>query len=331
MNNDREHPYSRLTPDLVLDAVESLGIRTDARIFALNSYENRVYQVGTDDGAPVIVKFYRPHRWSEEQIQEEHNFALELADLDIPVVAPLKINGQDTRYHYGGFTIAAFPQLAGRAPDLEDPDNLLVMGRFLGRVHLCGQRSLFQYREGLTIERFAVSSREFLLENNFIPHSLHTAYDTLSRDLIERLEKTLNTGSGRALLRLHGDCHLGNVLWRGEIPHFVDFDDAMNGPAIQDLWMMLSGDRDQRQGQLLELIEGYREFNTFNAAELALIEPLRTLRIMHYSAWLARRWEDPAFPMNFPWFNTERYWAEHILELREQMAALDEPPLQLLG
>jgi len=325
------HPYESLTPDRVLDAVESLGIQTDARIFALNSYENRVYQIGREDGPPIIVKFYRPNRWTGEQIQEEHDFSLELADLEIPVVPPLKLNGTDTQYSHGGFTIAVFPQLAGRAPDLEDPDNLLVMGRFIGRVHLCGQRQPFEHRAELSIERFAINSRQFLLENQFIPDSLRMAYDTLSSDLIKRMQPVFDNHRDVRQLRLHGDCHLGNVLWRGEIPHFVDFDDAVNGPAIQDLWMMLNGDRDQRQGQLLELIEGYREFNTFNPRELALIEPLRTLRIMHYSAWLARRWEDPAFPMNFPWFNTERYWAEHILELREQLAALDEPPLQLLG
>lgn len=324
------HPYDSLTPDTVLDAVESLGLQADARIFALNSYENRVYQVGTEQGPPLIVKFYRPGRWTPEQIQEEHDFSQELADLEIPVVPPLRINDKDTQYHFGGFTFAVFPRLAGRAPELDNLDNLLVMGRFLGRVHLCGQRTLFQHRESVSIERLGIASREFLLSNDFIPQSLRPAYESLSSDLIERLEQAFARTSDIAQLRLHGDCHLGNVLWQDEVPNFVDFDDAQNGPAIQDLWMMLSGERDQRQGQLLDLIEGYREFNDFNPRELALIEPLRTLRIMHYSAWLARRWDDPAFPMSFPWFNTERYWAEHILELREQMAALDEPPLQLL-
>ncbi len=328
---EKKHPYEQLTPDRVLDAVEQLGIEADARIFALNSYENRVYQIGTMGGPSVIVKFYRPDRWSSRQIQEEHDFSLELADLEVPVVPPMDIQGKGTLHEHGDFLIAVFPQLAGRAPDLEDPDNLLVMGRFLARVHLCGKQKLFRHRAELSVQRLAIDSREFLLEQGFIPDSLRPAYDSLSRDLIDRLQVVFSHHKDLKQLRLHGDCHMGNVLWRGDIPHFVDFDDALNGPAIQDLWMMLSGDRDQRQGQLLELVEGYREFNDFNARELALIEPLRTLRIMHYSAWLARRWEDPAFPMSFPWFNTERYWAEHVLELREQMAALDEPPLQLLG
>ncbi|MDP1933244.1 MAG: serine/threonine protein kinase [Gammaproteobacteria bacterium] len=323
------HPYQRLTPECVLDAVESVGIRTDARILALNSYENRVYQVGVEDGPPVIVKFYRPERWSREQILEEHAFATELAELEIPVVPPLPLNGSDTLYEFDGFSFAVFERLAGRAPDLDNLDNLLVMGRFVGRVHLVGATKPFQTRNELTVERFAIESREYLLNNSFIPDSLVPAYDTLSSDLIGRVQTVFARNKGVERLRIHGDCHPGNVLWRGETPNFVDFDDTMTGPAIQDLWMMLSGERDQKQAQLLELVEGYNEFNDFNPRELDLIEALRTLRIMHYSAWLARRWEDPAFPRTFSWFNTERYWAEHILELREQMSALDEPLLQL--
>ncbi len=324
------HPYEALTPDVVLDAVDALGLQTDARIFPLNSYENRVYQVGQESGPPLIVKFYRPERWSEEQIQEEHDFSRELADLEIPVVPPMAVNGQDTRYHHHGFTFAVFPRLPGRAPEIDNLDNLLVMGRFIGRVHRCGQQTQFRHRVAIDIDRMAAQSREFLMSNDFIPESLRPAYDSLSRDLIDSVRATFaRTGEVRSL-RLHGDCHPGNVLWQDEVPNFVDFDDAMNGPAIQDLWMLLSGERDQRQAQLLDLIEGYREFNEFDPRELALIEALRTMRIIYYSAWLARRWDDPAFPKSFPWFNTERYWAEHILELREQMAAMDEPPLQLM-
>lgn len=323
------HPYQRLTPERVLDAVESVGIRTDARVLALNSYENRVYQIGVEDGPPVIVKFYRPERWSRAQILEEHAFATELADLEIPVVPPLALHGHDTLYDFDGFSFAVFERLAGRAPDLDNLDNLLVMGRFVGRVHLVGATKSFQTRNELTVERFAIESREYLLGNHFIPDSLVTAYDTLSSDLIGRVQTVFARNKGVHCQRIHGDCHPGNVLWRGETPNFVDFDDTMTGPAIQDLWMMLSGERDQKQAQLLELVEGYNEFNDFNPRELDLIESLRTLRIMHYSAWLARRWEDPAFPRTFSWFNTERYWAEHILELREQMSALDEPVLRL--
>ncbi len=332
------HPYELLGPDQVLDAVESLGLETTARVFGLNSYENRVYQIGLASGDYIVAKFYRPERWSNEQILEEHSFAQELADLDIPVVPPMWISPGDGRpeqtlHNFAcgeqNFRFALFPRLAGRAPELDNPDNLLVMGRFLGRVHLAGAQRQFEHRVTLSTERFAIASREFLLANDFIPPSLVPAYESLSRDLIDRLLPVFVQAKNCRILRLHGDCHPGNILWRDDRPHFVDFDDAMSGPAIQDLWMMLAGDRDQQQGQLLEIVEGYEEFFEFDARELALIEPLRTLRIMHYSAWLARRWQDPAFPHSFPWFNTERYWAEHILELREQMSALNEPLLRL--
>lgn len=324
------HPYSGLTPEKVLAAVESLGFETDARIFALNSYENRVYQVGIVDGPSLIIKFYRPQRWSRAQILEEHHFTAELAALELPVVPPLPCSGSDTLGEFEEFLIAIFPQFIGRPPELDNLDNLLVMGRFIGRIHAVGATRKFRHRVAITPERFARDSQQYLLENDFIPPGLLVAYETLSRDLIERVEERFKAVGKVATLRIHGDCHPGNVLWKNDTPTFVDFDDAMQGPAIQDLWMMLSGDRDQRQGQLLELVEGYNEFYEFRVAELALIESLRTMRIMHYSAWLARRWQDPAFPMNFPWFNTERYWAEHILELREQLAALDEPPLRLM-
>jgi Ser/Thr protein kinase RdoA (MazF antagonist) len=328
------HPYTVLGPDQVMDAVESLGMETNARVFALNSYENRVYQIGLDNGEFIVAKFYRPDRWTDEQILEEHAFSAELADLEIPVVAPLLINNA-TLHRFSCqeqlFRFALFPRLAGRAPELDNPDNLLVMGRFLGRVHLAGMQKRFCHRKTLTVDDYAVRSREFLLDNQFIPSILLPAYESLSRDLIDRVTAVFTQTQGRvATIRLHGDCHPGNVLWRDSRPYFVDFDDALSGPAIQDLWMMLAGDRDQRQSQLLEIIEGYEEFCEFNPRELVLIEALRTLRMMHYSAWLARRWQDPAFPMSFPWFNTERYWSEHILELREQMAALDEPALRLM-
>jgi Ser/Thr protein kinase RdoA (MazF antagonist) len=327
---DYSHPYARLTPDLVLAAVESLGYEPDARIFALNSYENRVYQIGLFDGGSIVVKFYRPERWTTPQIHEEHHFAQELADLEIPVIPPLKLNSGDTLNTFENFQLAAFPLFIGRPPELDNLDNLLVMGRFVGRIHAVGAMTNFKERAHITVERFAIDSRKFLLENDFIPADLIPAYESLSQDLIDRVQQRFEEHGELSLLRIHGDCHPGNILWKDDTPNFVDFDDTMMGPAMQDLWMMLSGDRNQRQAQLLELAEGYNEFHNFKPSELPLIESLRTMRIMNYSAWLARRWEDPAFPQSFPWFNTQRYWSEHILELREQLAALDEPPLELM-
>jgi len=325
------HPYSELTPDRVLLAIENLGLTPDARIYPLNSYENRVYQIGLEGGSSVVAKFYRPARWSDAQILEEHAYAQELLDLEVPVAAPMQFADGQTLMHDGIFRIAVFPKIAGRAPDLDVRDNMLIMGRFIARVHLVGVKAPFLTRESLSIDSMAIASREYLLANNFIPTELLPAYESLTTDLIDKITSIFKETGALASLRLHGDCHLGNVLWQSDIPHFVDFDDAIMGPAIQDLWMLLSGDLNQKQSQLLELIEGYNEFYEFRPRELNLIESLRTLRIIKYSAWLARRWEDPAFPRNFPWFNTQRYWAEHILELREQMAELDEPTLRLMA
>ena len=321
------HSFEKLTPDAVIDAVESTGIISDARILALNSYENRVYQVGVEDADPLIAKFYRPERWSREQILEEHSFSLELADLEIPVVPPIVI-GDSTLAEFAGFKFALFKRRGGRSPDLS-LDNLLIMGRFIGRLHAAGAIKSFQHRRTMTLEYFAEDSAQYLLENNFIPQDLRPAYSTLAQDLIKRIQDVFASARAPAQIRIHGDCHMGNVLWRDDMPQFVDFDDTMTGPAIQDLWMLLSGDRQEKLAQLSELIDGYNEFYDFNPGELVLIESLRTMRLMHYSAWLARRWDDPAFPLAFPWFNSESYWAGHILELREQLFALDEPVLEL--
>ena len=328
---DPVHPYLQLIPDKVLAAVETLGFETDARIFALNSYENRVYQIGLVDSSSIVVKFYRPGRWSREQILEEHAFTKELVELEIPVIAPESFADKGTLIEFEDFQFAIFSQILGRPPELDKLDNLLVMGRFVGRIHAVGAINHFSHRKNFSVDRIVAESRSFLLDNDFIPPDLVNAYASLSSDLIEAIEQRLHSFGELMTLRIHGDCHPGNVLWKEDKPHFVDFDDTMTGPAIQDLWMLLSGDRNQRQAQLLEVVEGYNEFFDFRAEELELIESLRTLRLMHYSAWLAKRWSDPAFPQSFPWFNTDPYWANHILELREQLAALDDPPLELLN
>ncbi|WP_341937563.1 serine/threonine protein kinase [Marinimicrobium sp. C2-29] len=328
MSETQAHPYESLTPDLVLDAVESSGHLSDMRILALNSYENRVYQVGMEEGPPLIAKFYRPERWSNAQIQEEHDFTRDLLDLEVSVVPPTPDADGHTLREYQGFRFALYPRQGGHAPNLDDFDQLLTLGRVLGRIHALGCTRAFTHRPTLDVQSFARDSYDFLLGHDFIPQSLRPSYETLGADLIARIERIFEQ-TEYTPIRLHGDCHPGNILWRGDAPHFVDFDDARNGPAVQDLWMLLSGEREQQTAQLSEIIEGYQEFCDFNFAELNLIEALRSLRIMNYSAWLARRWEDPAFPKSFPWFNSERYWGEHILELREQLAALDEPPLAL--
>ena len=324
------HPYAELSPVAVLEAVESLGYETDARMFPLNSYENRVYQVGVVGKPSIIVKFYRPERWTNEQILEEHSYTQELVDLEIPVVPPIDFTDGGTLQQFNHFRFSVFEQFLGRPPELDNLDNLLVMGRFVGRIHAVGALHEFKHRIELTAERFSVQSRQFLLENDFLSRDMRPAYETLSQDLVDKIQQRFADHGEVQKLRIHGDCHPGNVLWKDETPNFVDFDDTMTGPAIQDLWMMLSGDRNQRQAQLLELAEGYNEFHNFRASELELVEAMRTMRLMNYAAWLARRWEDPAFPKSFPWFNTERYWAEHIQELREQLFLLDEPALRLV-
>jgi len=322
------HPFAALSPDWILTAVESTGLVCDGRMLALNSYENRVYQVGIEDAEPVVVKFYRPGRWSRAQILEEHAFVLELEAHDLSVVAPTVDSSGRTLHEYDPFMFAVYPRRGGRSPDL-DPDSLESLGRCLGKLHSVGELEKFRHRNHLDTTLFAEQSRDFLLEHDFIPSDLRPAYESLVKDLIPRVRQAFLARPGVASLRLHGDCHPGNVLWRDGVPLLVDFDDTMSGPAVQDVWMLLSGSRDQQLAQLAALMDGYETFRSFDPAELGLIEALRTLRLMHYSAWLARRWDDPAFPHSFPWFNTARYWSGHILELREQLAALDEPPLVL--
>jgi len=324
-----EHPYDSLTPDRVIDAVESTGLVSDARLLALNSYENRVYQVGIDEGEPVVAKFYRPGRWSDGQIREEHTFSMELQRADISVVAPLPGLSGETLHEFEGFRFALFPRRGGYPPELDNLDNLLVLGRTLGRIHAVGRAGTFSDRPRLTVERLLVHSREFLLDG-FIPAELQPAYDSLTRDLAEIVSTIYGGAAPADMIRVHGDCHVGNILWRDGTAHFVDLDDCCTAPAIQDLWMFLNGPRHDRQLQLSELVEGYSEFCDFDPRQLRWVEALRTMRLVNYAAWLARRWDDPAFPRSFTWFNTGRYWAEHILELREQLAALQEEPLSLI-
>jgi Ser/Thr protein kinase RdoA (MazF antagonist) len=323
---DTTHPFAALTPDFILDALESIGLCGDGRLLALNSYENRVYQVGIEEALPVVAKFYRPARWSDAAILEEHGFVAELAASEIPAVPALTLQGK-TLHEYHGFRLAVFPRRGGRAPELSDPDTLEWLGRFIGRIHAVGVGTAFSHRPQLDIASFGEEPREYLLSHGFIPADLDAAYRSVVAQALDGVRRCFDRAGDVRMLRLHGDCHPGNVLWTDDGPHFVDFDDSRTGPAIQDLWMLLSGERAEMTRQLADLLAGYEDFYDFDPRELHLVEALRTLRLIHYSAWLARRWDDPAFPKAFPWFNTQHYWQDRILELREQIALMDEPPL----
>ena len=317
------HPYAALTPDVVLDACSALGLRPDGRLLSLNSYENRVYQVGLEDNTFVVAKFYRPGRWTDEQIAEEHEFAAELAAHEIPVVAPIHVSS------FRGFRVAVYPRRGGRTPELDNPDVLTWIGRFIGRIHARGATKRFKHREALTPESFGTVPRKVLLDSGFIPADLLQAWKAVTEQALSSINRIYEQIAKPRSIRLHGDCHAGNILWTEEGPHFVDLDDSRMGPAMQDLWMLLSGDRAGMTRGLSDVLAGYEQFMEFDRRELPLLEPLRTLRLIHYSAWIARRWDDPAFPVAFPWFNTQRYWQDRILELREQIALMDEPPLMV--
>jgi Ser/Thr protein kinase RdoA (MazF antagonist) len=301
-------------------------MRSDGRLLALNSYENRVYQAGIEDAAPLIAKFYRPERWSDAAILEEHSFVDALFEREIPVVPALQISGK-TLHEFKGFRFSVFPRHGGRAPELDNRETLEWMGRFIGRIHAVGALSNYQHRPALDIQSFGVEPVDYLLANDFIPPELLEVYRGVAALALDGVRRCFDRAGDVKTLRLHGDCHVGNVLWTDAGPHFVDFDDSRMGPAIQDLWMLLSGERGEQTRQFSDLLAGYEDFHEFNPRELHLLEALRTLRLMHYSAWIARRWDDAAFPAAFPWFNTQRYWQDRILELREQIALMNEPPL----
>jgi Ser/Thr protein kinase RdoA (MazF antagonist) len=332
MSDTPQHPYSSLTPDLLLDAVESVGYRCDGRLLALNSYENRVYQVGLEDGHAkhIIAKFYRPNRWSDAQILEEHSFAQSLAEAEIPVVPPIMFN-DNTLHTHAGFRFALFEKRGGRAPELDRADVREWIGRFLGRIHLLGSANAFQTRPMLNIETFGETPRQWLSSSHFIPEDIRAAWLSVVDLALAGVREAYARAGEVKLIRLHGDCHIGNILYTDDGPHFVDFDDCRIGPAIQDLWMLASGTREEMTVQLRDVIEAYEEFAEFDRHELHLIEALRTLRMIHYSYWLASRADDPAFHIAFPWFfgeHAQRYWQNQILALREQVALMQEPPLQ---
>lgn len=317
-------PYANLDPNLILDAIESIGFQCTSSLFALNSYENRVYQIGIEDNAPLIAKFYRPGRWTDDAILEEHHFALELGQHEIPIIAPLITNNK-TLHHYQDFRFALFPRQSGRPLELDNVEHLEWMGRFIGRLHAVGACKPFQHRLRLDVQTYGQKSYQYLLENNFIPPTLKDDFCTIVESLLQNIQERFQFAGAVDYIRVHGDCHTGNVLWNDAGPHIVDLDDCLMAPAIQDIWMLLSGDNEEQvAAQIQRILRGYYEFHDFNSRELHLIEALRTLRMIQYAAWLARRWEDPAFPLNFPWFNTFSYWKELLEDLAEQQMLLEK-------
>lgn len=337
-------PFADLTPDVVLDALDGVGLHGDGRLIQLNSYENRVFQAFLEDGRVVVTKFYRPGRWSDAQIREEHEFAAELAAQEIPVAAAWPLALDPSSPHSAGIVLkgatlaqcetaqrdyrfSVATRLAGRAPELEDPATLEWIGRFIGRIHAVGATRPFKHRQTLDPATFGTANRDWLLGQDLIPPDALPSWRQVADAALDAVGGAFTRGSTPRQIRLHGDCHIGNLLWTDDGPHFVDLDDAVTGPAAQDLWMLLSGDRSQMTQQITVLLEGYETFMDFDWRELRLIEPLRTLRIIHHSAWIARRWGDPAFPVAFPWFASPAYWAEQTTRLREQLTAMAAPPL----
>ncbi|HEX6927944.1 MAG TPA: serine/threonine protein kinase [Gammaproteobacteria bacterium] len=327
MQNVSTHPYDALTPDVVLDAVDARGFLTDGRLLALNSYENRVYQVGVENSVPLVGKFYRPERWSDAQIIEEHTFGRELDAAEIPVVAPLVLQ-EKTLFVHAGFRYALYPRRGGRAPEPGNIDQLEWLGRFIGRIHAVGGVRPFRHRPRLSVQAMGRDSLALLEQGEWLPAYVRVNFVDAAIRLLDAVDIAFE-GVAPQPLRLHGDCHPGNILWTDAGPHFVDLDDCLTGPAIQDIWMLLAGPAHEREQQLRVFLEGYEQFRLFDPAELALIEPLRALRMIQYMGWLAKRWDDPAFPPAFPWFGTPRYWEEQVNSLREQLEALEAPPLKL--
>jgi Ser/Thr protein kinase RdoA (MazF antagonist) len=319
-------PYAGLTPEVVLAAVESLGVVADGRLLALNSYENRVYRVGLDEGAPVVAKFYRHGRWTDAQIHEEHDFAAELAEDELPVVPPLRFDGQSLHRH-AGFRFALFECRAGRGAEIDQPGHRTLLGRTLARMHAIGRRAPFRHRDSIAQWRCGARARDMILQGNLVPAPLDESYAAISGQLVHAIAACQERAGGMRQLRIHGDCHGGNILWQEQGPLFVDFDDCISGPAVQDLWMFCAGDPQQIQREWTELLDGYEQFSHFDYAETAMVEALRAMRMLNHAAWIASRWSDPAFPRAFPWFGEPRYWERHIDELREQLDALEDPPL----
>jgi Ser/Thr protein kinase RdoA (MazF antagonist) len=327
--NQDKTPYANLSPHLILDAIDNVGFQTSGSLVGLNSFENRVYQVGIEEAPPLIAKFYRPARWTDEAIIEEHQFELELAALEIPVVAPI-VSQEKSLHEFASYRFALFPRQGGHALEVENLEQLSWMGRFIGRLHAVGSTKPFVHRMSLNVKTYGTDAYQFLLDNNFFPPALAAAFQDTTQELLAKITQRFADVGNIRQLRIHGDCHASNILWNDSGPHILDLDDCLMGPAVQDLWMLISGNTpDVVNLQMDYILEGYEQFHDFNYTELHLIEALRALRLIHYSAWLAKRWDDPAFPLNFPWFNTQHYWEVQLEDLREQILLLDQSFLHM--
>lgn len=328
MPTEQDFSFSHLTPDLILDAIESIGVYPTSGLIPLNSYENRVYQFIADDNKRYVVKFYRPQRWSNAQILEEHEFALQLQDDEVPLIAPLVLHDK-TLFEHQGYRFTVFPSVGGRSFENDNLDQLEWMGRFIGRLHLTAKKQNFVHRPAIEPQSYLDQARQSIVHSKMLPDNLETAFYAILDPLIKQTKQQWSQLSFTSQ-RLHGDCHAGNILWR-DGPFFVDLDDARSGPAIQDIWMMLSGSRANQMLQLETMLEGYQEFSSLDAKEIKLIEPLRAMRMVHYMGWIAKRWQDPAFQHSFSWFAEQKYWEGQILAFKEQLAQLDEEPLRLMS
>ncbi len=329
--NVSEFAFQSLTPDLILDAIESIGLRVESGLLALNSYENRVYQFHAELAGKTdkyVVKFYRPLRWSDQQIAEEHQFAFDLQDAEVPMVAPLSFNNESL-HHYQGHRFTLFPCRGGRCFENDNLDHLEWMGRFIARIHQVGKQNTFQHRPKMNTHEYLDIAKQDIIASNLVPMPIETAFYTILEQVIAATKESYQPITEG--IRLHGDCHAGNILWTDAGPHFVDLDDARTGIAVQDIWMMLSGDRNQQELQLDTMLCGYEEFNSFDAKELHQIAPLKAMRLVNYMGWVAKRWQDPAFPRNFAWFAEQKYWEQQVLSLKEQLADFAEKPLTLLS